>query len=66
VAVVDYRYELRRGDEIVATGHLSRQEPFEIGDRLEVSGQPGVVRAIDPLFGEHEFRLVVQLVRDRI
>ena len=59
VAGVDYRYELRRGDEVVATGHLSREQPLEIG------GQSGIVRAIEPLLGEHELRLVVQLVRDR-
>jgi len=66
VAGVDYRYELRRGDEVVATGHLRREEPLEVGDRLEINGQPGIVRTVDPLLGEHELRLVVQLVRDRI
>jgi hypothetical protein len=66
VAGVDYRYELRRGDEVVATGHLSRDEPLEVGDRLEIGGQLGVVRTIEPLLGEREVRLVVQLVRDRI
>ena len=62
---VDYRYELRRGDEVVATGHLSREQPLEVGDRIEIGGKPGIVRAIQPLLGEHELRLVVQLVRDR-
>ena len=66
VAGVDYRYELRRGDEVVATGHLSREEPLEVGDRLEIGGQLGIVRTTDPLLGEREVRLVVQLVRDRI
>jgi hypothetical protein len=66
VAGVDYRYELRRGDEVVATGHLSREEPLEVGDRLEIGGQPGIARTIEPLLGEQELRLVVQLVRDRI
>jgi hypothetical protein len=65
VAGVDYRYELRRGDEVVATGHLSRDEPLEIGDRLEIGGQLGIVRTIEPLLGEREVRLVVQLARDR-
>jgi hypothetical protein len=63
---VDYRYELRRGDEVVATGHLSRERPLEVGDRLEIGGQLGIVRTIEPLLGEQELRLVVQLVRDRI
>jgi hypothetical protein len=65
VAGVDYRYELRRGDEVVATGHLLREEQLEVGDRLEINGQPGIVRRIEPLLGEHALRLVVQLVRDR-
>jgi hypothetical protein len=65
VAGVDYRYELRRGDEVVATGHLSREEPLEVGSRLEINGQLGIVRSIEPLLGERELRLVVQLVRDR-
>ena len=66
VAGVDYRYELRRGDEVVATGHLMREEQLKVGDRLEINGQPGIVRTIEPLLGEHELRLVVQLVRDRV
>jgi hypothetical protein len=39
VAGVGYRYELRRGDEVVATGHLSRELPLEVGDRIEIGGQ---------------------------
>ena len=62
---VDYRYELRRGDEVVATGHLSREEPLEVGDRLEINGELGIVRTIEPLLGDRELRLAVQLVRDR-
>ena len=65
LAGVDYRYELRRGDEVVATGHLMRDEPLEVGDWLEINSQPGIVRTIEPLLGEHELRLVIQLVRDR-
>jgi hypothetical protein len=66
VAGVDYRYELRRGDEVIATGHLTRDEQFEVGDRLEINGQPAIVRTIEPLLGEPELRLVVQLVPDRV
>jgi hypothetical protein len=64
VAGVDYRYELRRGDEVVATGHLSYERPLEIGDRVEISAQPGIVRTIEPLLGERETRLVVQLLTE--
>ena len=38
----------------------------EVGDRLEINGQRGIVRTIEPLLGEHELRLVEQLVRDRV
>jgi hypothetical protein len=65
VAGVDYRYELRRGDEVVATGHLNYERSLEIGDRLEIGGQFATVRAIEPQLGERELRLVVQLLLDR-
>jgi len=62
--VPDYRYELRRGDEVVATGHLTREEPLEVGERVEVGGRTGIVRTIEPLLGETELRLVAQLLRE--
>jgi hypothetical protein len=31
-----YRYELRRGDEVIATGHLSTEQPFEVGERIRI------------------------------
>lgn len=46
------------GGEVVATGHLSRDEPLEIGDRLEICGQPGIVRTTEPLLCEREVRLI--------
>ena len=60
----DYLYELRRGDEVVATGHLTREEPLEVGERAEIAGRVGIVRAIEPLLGETELRLVAQLLRE--
>lgn len=60
----DYRYELRRGDEVVATGHLGREQPFEVGERITIGSQAGIVRSVEPLLGERELRLVVQLTRD--
>ena len=60
----DYRYELRRGDEVVATGHLSRERPLEVGERLEIGARVGTVRSITPVLGEHELHLVVQLMRE--
>lgn len=62
--MADYRYELRRGEEVIATGHLSREQPLEVGDRIAIGGHMGVVRDVEPLLGEHELRLVVQLTRD--
>jgi len=61
--VVEYRYELRRGDEVVATGHLSREPALEVGQRVEIAGQTGIVRTVEPILGERELRLVVQLRR---
>jgi hypothetical protein len=59
VAGVEYRYELRGGDEVVATGHLSREQLLEVGDRVEFGGRPAIVRAIEPLLRESELRLVL-------
>ena len=60
----EYRYELRRGDEVIATGHLSREQPLEVGERLTIGSRTGIVRDVAPLLGERELRLVVQLTRD--
>jgi hypothetical protein len=62
----EYRYELRRGDEVIATGHMSRELPLEVGERISIGGQSGIVRSIEPLLGERELRLVVQLWRDDV
>jgi hypothetical protein len=60
----EYRYELRRGEEVIATGHLSQERSLEVGDELTIGSERGVVRTIDPVLGERELRLVVQLHRD--
>jgi preprotein translocase subunit YajC len=65
VTGVGYRYELRRGDEVVATGHLNHEQSLEVGDRIQIGGQVGIVRTVEPLLGEGEVRLVVQLLADR-
>ena len=62
---VIYRFELRHSDEIIATGHLSPESPLEVGDSITIGRRVGVVRTIEPLLGEPELRLVVQLQRDR-
>ncbi len=60
----EYRYELRRGDEVIATGHMSRELPLGVGERIGIGSQSGIVRSIEPLLGERELRLVIQLWRD--
>ena len=60
----EYRYELRRGDEVIATGHLSSEQPLEVAERITIGSRTGIVRSIDPLLGERELHLVVQLRRD--
>jgi hypothetical protein len=60
----DYRYELRRGDEVIATGHFSREQPLEVRERITIGARAGIVRDIAPVLGEQELRLVVQLTRD--
>ena len=59
---VTYRYELLRADDLVATGHLGPEEPLEIGERVTIAGQHGIVRTIEPQLGQDELRLVVQLL----
>ncbi len=61
VEAIVYCYELRRAEEVLATGHVSRDEPLEVGAAFEIAGHRGIVCAIDPVWGERELRLVVQL-----
>jgi hypothetical protein len=61
---VVYRYELRRTNELVATGHVSLTERLEVGARFAIGRHVGVIRAIEPLLGARELRLVVQLLPD--
>jgi hypothetical protein len=57
----DYYYELRRGDAADATGRISREDPFEVGERVVIAGRSGVVLAIYPQLAERAMRVVVQL-----
>lgn len=58
---VSYRYELLDGDDIIATGRLSRDESLNVGERIEVAGRTGTVQTIQPILGDPTLRLVVQL-----
>lgn len=62
----DYRYELRLGDETIATGHLTREQLLEVGDRITIGGRTGIVRDVEPLLGDQELRLVMQLTGDEL
>jgi hypothetical protein len=42
---------LRRGEEVIATGHLGREQPLEVGDRIVIGGRAGIVRSVEPLLG---------------
>ena len=61
---VVYRYELRNEEELVATGYLTREDVLQVGDRIEIAGRPGTVRAVEPQLGRAESRLVVQLIAE--
>jgi hypothetical protein len=38
----------------------------EVGDRVEIGGRVGTVRAVEPLLGERELHLIVQLWREGV
>ena len=61
MAAVEYRYELRRGGELIATGHLSPERPLEPGEQIEVAGYLGTVQSIEPILGSRELNVVVTL-----
>ena len=47
MSAINYKYELRRGEEIVATGHLSCEQPLAVGERLTIGTREGIVRTVD-------------------
>jgi hypothetical protein len=51
---------------VVATGHLSREQPLEVGDRVTIGSQSGIVRSVDPVLHERELRLLVQMLREDV
>ena len=59
----DYRYELSargRSDRHRAPG---QRAAARVGERVTIGGRSGIVRCVDPLLGEREQRLIVQLAR---
>ena len=61
-AVPAYIYELRRG----ATGHIARDEPFQVGDQVEIARRPGMSVPLNPQLFRGEVHLIVQLARQSI
>jgi len=66
VAILDqprsYQYELRRGDEIIATGHLTHDRPLQVGDRITIGTRDGIIRSITPSSGQNQPRIIIQLL----
>lgn len=58
--VVDYLYELRRGEEVLATGRLRESEPLAVGDRIALAGRTGVVRTIEPQLGNPTMHVLLE------
>ena len=61
MAGTNYRYELRRGEEIIATGRLTWDQQLEVGDEIAIGPERGTIATIEPLLASREYRLVVQI-----
>ena len=59
------RYELRSAGVVLASGVMDEIGAFQVGDRLDVGGSAGIVRAIEPDVGERMPRLILELDRRR-
>jgi hypothetical protein len=59
-----YRYEVRRGDEVVATGHLTHERPLQVGETLTIGSGSALVRSVEPQLHDLEMQLVMQLRHD--
>jgi len=61
MAGTNYRYELRRGHEIIATGRLTWDHQLEVGDEITIGSDKETVRTIEPILATRTYRLVVQI-----
>jgi hypothetical protein len=57
----DYRYEVHRGTEVIATGHMTCEQPLLVGEPITIGSHPGRVRSVDPILHERRMRLVIEL-----
>jgi hypothetical protein len=62
MAQTRYLYELRQGDRVTSTGHLTLPVAVQVGERIAIGGSVGLVRAVEPLLGDRALRLIVQLL----
>jgi len=60
--MVLYRYQLRRDQEVIATGHISFEQPLLIGDRVTIGTSHGIVQTVTPTLQDRELQLIVQLL----
>jgi hypothetical protein len=58
-------HQLRLGAATVEAGILTKTGEFEGGDLLDISGSTEVVRAVEPVDGEPELKLIVDLLPGR-
>ena len=56
-----YVYELRRANEVIATGHLLQETALAIGDPISIGAHSGIVDGIVPIPGQNGQRLIVRL-----
>jgi hypothetical protein len=57
-----YRYELRRGNDLLATGHITFDHQLEVGERVEMGGSTALVESLQPTLHDQELQLTVQLL----
>jgi hypothetical protein len=57
-----YRYQLRRDQDVIATGHISFEQPLQVGDRVMIGTSHGIVQSVTPTLQDQELQLIVQLL----
>jgi hypothetical protein len=45
---------------------VPHEQRLEVGDQVEIGGSTGNVRAVEPVPGERELRLVVEVWREAV
>ena len=60
-SVSAYDYELKRGDEIIATGRLVQERPLVPGETITINGETGIIDSTVPGYGQSPQRLIIKL-----